>query len=82
MFSDATAVFDGILDDTNILNRADAVSKYYDDFMDYSAWYRVLGRGKHTITSEVDGETTVKTFDLNERNSSVVYCFALHPLTS
>lgn len=67
VFSDATSVFDGILDDTNILNRADAVSKYYDDFMDYSAWYRVLGRGKHTIISEVDGETTTRVYDLNER---------------
>ena len=67
VFSDSTSVFDGILDDTNILNRADAVSKYYDDFMDYSAWYRVLGRGKHTITSEVDGETSVRVYELNER---------------
>lgn len=67
VFADSTEVLDGIIDDERILNRADAVSKYYDDFIDYSAWYRVLGRGKHTITSEVDGETTVRTFDLNER---------------
>lgn len=49
VFANATEVFDGILDDTNILNRADAVSKYYDDFMDYSAWFRVLGPGVHKV---------------------------------
>ncbi len=67
IFADSAHVLDGIIDDVHILNRADAVTKYYDDFMDYSAWYRVLGRGKHTITSEVDGETTIHTYDLNER---------------
>lgn len=49
VFANATEIFDGILDDTNILNRADAVSKHYDDFMDYSAWYRVLGPGEHRV---------------------------------
>lgn len=67
VFGDATSVLDGVIDDANILNRADAVSQYYDDFMDYSAWYRVLGRGKHTINSEVDGVVNVRVFDLNER---------------
>jgi len=57
VFSDATSVFDGILDDTNILNRADAVSKYYDDFMEYSGWFKVLGAGKHTV----NGKTIVLT---------------------
>jgi ribonucleoside-diphosphate reductase beta chain len=49
VFSDAESVFDGILDDTNILNRADAVSKYYDDFMEYSSWFKILGVGKHQV---------------------------------
>lgn len=59
VFSDATSVFDGILDDTNILNRADAVSKYYDDFMEYSGWFKVLGAGIHTVNG--------KTMVLEER---------------
>lgn len=67
VFTDATAIFDGILDDINILNRADAVSKYYDESMDYSTQFRVLGRGNHTITSEVDGVSSTKVLELNER---------------
>jgi ribonucleoside-diphosphate reductase beta chain len=49
VFGDATEVLDGIVEDAHILNRADAVSKYYDDFMDYSAWFRVLGAGVHQV---------------------------------
>jgi ribonucleoside-diphosphate reductase beta chain len=67
VFNDSTEILDGIVLDPHILQRADAVAKYYDEFLEYSSWYRVLGRGKHTIISEVDGETTTKVFDLNER---------------
>lgn len=52
VFHGATDIFDGIILDENILNRADSVTKYYDDFMDYSAWFRVLGDGKHVVNGK------------------------------
>ena len=70
VFGDATNVLDGIISDEHILNRADSVTKYYDDFMDYSAWYRVLGPGKH----QVNGEEIV--LDERELKRKMLLCIA------
>lgn len=59
IFPDATPIFDGIIDDEHILNRADAVAEHYDAFMEYSSWYRILGPGKHTVNGN--------TMELTER---------------
>ncbi|GAI74221.1 unnamed protein product, partial [marine sediment metagenome] len=42
-------VFDVILDDEKILDRADTVTSYYNDFIEYARWYEMLGEGYHTV---------------------------------
>ncbi|MCB0743900.1 MAG: ribonucleotide-diphosphate reductase subunit beta [Ignavibacteriae bacterium] len=49
VFSNPTEILDGIMLDSEILNRADSVTTYYDDFMEYSALYQVFGDGYHNI---------------------------------
>ena len=53
-------VFDHILDDKKILARADSVTQYYNDFIEYASWYQLLGAGYHTVNR--------KGFDLSLRD--------------
>lgn len=49
IMSNPAEVFDVILDDKKILERAASVTEQYDDFIDYGMKYRLLGEGSHTI---------------------------------
>ena len=62
IFPDPATVFDTIIDDENIMNRADAIIRYYDDFINYSEQYRVLGEGNHTIRRQVKNESGTTYF--------------------
>lgn len=51
VFADPSKVLDGIMDDANILNRADSVTCFYDDLMQYADLYRVYGEGgEHNLS--------------------------------
>lgn len=52
IYTDPSAMLDSILDVEPIVERAEAVTKYYDDFIEYSNWYNMLGEGTHTVNSE------------------------------
>lgn len=67
VFSDATNVLDDIVIDPNILKRADEVTKYYDEFLDYSTKVRAFGFGKGKLIKDVDGERVEIPYDLSER---------------
>jgi ribonucleoside-diphosphate reductase beta chain len=55
-------VFDTILDNTMIVARAQTVTDKYDDFIEYANYYKLLGYGSHTITSD----NKSKTITINE----------------
>lgn len=48
-------IFDTILDDEKIIERARSVTAYYDDFINYSQHYKLFGYGQHTVNSSRDG---------------------------
>lgn len=50
IFSDPTEIFDGILNNKEIIERATSVTEHYDDFIEYSNYYNLLGEGYHSIT--------------------------------
>lgn len=57
VYSNPSKVFDTMLDTKEIISCAKDISKYYDDFIEYSKWYDLLGYGKHTVNgSEVNIE--------------------------
>lgn len=45
-------VFDGILEDKEILKRAKDIAFYYDDLIEYSQWYNLLGVGTHQVNGK------------------------------
>lgn len=59
IYTDPSKMLDGILDIKEIVERAEAVTKYYDDFIEYANWYNMLGEGSFTITSADHKDRTV-----------------------
>ena len=50
IYADPSLVFDEMLDIKPIVACSDAISKYYDDLIEYSSWYNLLGEGTHRVT--------------------------------
>ena len=57
VFNDPSKVFDEMLDIKEIADCGQDITKYYDDLIEASRWYQLLGEGTHTVngkTVEVD----------------------------
>lgn len=52
IYNEPSKVLDGIVDVPEIVERAEAVTKYYDSFIEYGNWYNLLGYGTHTVNGE------------------------------
>ena len=57
-------LFDDIVSNEKISERADAVTKYYDDLINMISVYNLYGEGKHVINGE---EVKVSLFDLKKQ---------------
>lgn len=49
LVTDPSVVFDGILLDEQILKRAESVTRYYDDLIEYTRLYEIFGDGTHSV---------------------------------
>jgi len=49
ILSNPSIAFDDIVRNEKIMSRANAVTRYYDDLMEYGAMYETLGEGKHKV---------------------------------
>lgn len=49
VYNDPSTVFDGIVEDPQILKRAEDVSKYYDDLIFATQLWQTLGEGVHEV---------------------------------
>lgn len=68
IFPEPASVFDKITENTDIMKRAEAIIRYYDDFIKYSEAFRTLGEGKHTITSpSLEYEVTLTKRELKRK---------------
>ena len=47
VYSDPGKVFDEMLEVDDIIACGNDISKYYDDLIQYSQWYQLLGEGRH-----------------------------------
>jgi len=45
LYADPSEIFDTVIDDERIMERADSITKCYDDFMNYARKYEVTGKG-------------------------------------
>ena len=66
--NDPSVVFDDIVDNEQILRRAEDIATYYDDLIEYSQYYNLFGEGTHTI----NGKTIIVT--LRELKKKLYLC--------
>ena len=52
IYSDPSQVFDEMLEIEEIISCAGDITKYYDELIEYSTWYQMLGVGKHTVNGK------------------------------
>ena len=63
VYSDPSVVFDTMMDNPRITDCADDISKYYDDLIEYTQWYQLLGEGTHTVNGK---KITVDKYELKK----------------
>jgi ribonucleoside-diphosphate reductase beta chain len=64
VYSDPGAIFDEVTSIEEIINCAKDISKYYDNLIDASGKYLVLGEGTHTVNGET---VVVDMYDLKKK---------------
>ncbi len=52
IYSDPTKIFDELMDIPEIVECADDISKYYDELIEKSGYYSLLGAGTHTVNGK------------------------------
>jgi len=52
IYPDPGKILDDVVDVKEIVERAQAVTSYYDSFIEYANWYNMLGYGKHIVNGE------------------------------
>jgi ribonucleoside-diphosphate reductase beta chain len=70
VYADPSVVFDEMLDIKPIVACSNEISKYYDDLIEYSSWYNLLGEGIHRViranTTEPE-EIDISRFELKRK---------------
>ena len=56
VYADPTEIFDKILETPAIVECADDITRDYDDFIEYSKWYQMLGLGNFVIEDQNQGK--------------------------
>tara|TARA_B110000503_G_C7125872_1_gene404568 strand:- start:541 stop:1665 length:1125 start_codon:yes stop_codon:yes gene_type:complete len=64
VFSDPSKVFDEMMSIDEIITCGTAVTKYYDDLIEYSSWYNLLGEGEHTVNGK---KIIIEKYELKKR---------------
>ena len=63
VYSNPSKIFDEMMDIQEIIDCAGDISKYYDDLIEKSAWYNLLGVGTHTVNGK---EIVVDLYELKK----------------
>tara|TARA_R110002167_G_scaffold166347_2_gene363396 strand:+ start:66 stop:1193 length:1128 start_codon:yes stop_codon:yes gene_type:complete len=63
VYANPSKVFDEMMDIQEIMDCATDISKYYDDLIDYTQWYQLLGEGTHTVNGK---EVIVDLYELKK----------------
>ena len=64
VYSDPSKVFDSMLENKDIVACATDITKYYDDLIEYSQYYQLLGEGTHTVNGK---KVEINLYDLKKK---------------
>ncbi len=74
VFPNPSTVFDQMLDIPEILECADDISKYYDDFIEYAKWRDLLGEGRFRITDKTTQQDRYVNINDHELKKKLWLC--------
>ena len=63
VYNNPSKVFDELMDIGPIVDCAEDISKYYDDLIEMSAYYNLLGEGTHTVNGK---KVTIDLYELKK----------------
>ena len=63
VYNNPSKIFDGLMDISEIVECAEDISKYYDELIETSMWYNLLGVGTHTVNGK---EVVVDLYELKK----------------
>lgn len=69
--NDPSVVFDDIIQNEAIVKRAESISTYYDDLINYGYLYQALGEGTHVINNQ---KITISLYELKKKMVRCIYC--------
>src|SRR5210317_1269619 len=72
VYSNPSKIFDEMMDIKEIMDCATDISKYYDDLIEYTMWYQLLGEGTHQVAS--NRETKNIVIDLYSLKKKLYLC--------
>lgn len=52
VYADPAKIFDEMLEIKEIIDCASDITRYYDDLIEYSSWYQLLGPGNHVVNGK------------------------------
>jgi len=64
IYTDPSKVFDEMYDIKEIVDCGEQITKYYDDLIEASSWYQLLGEGTHTVNGK---KVTVDMYELKKK---------------
>jgi len=64
VYSDPSKVFDEMQNIHEIISCGHDISRYYDELIEYSQWYQLLGEGKHQVNGK---EVNVDLYELKKK---------------
>ena len=71
--NDPSVVFDDIVQNEYIIARAEDIACYYDDLIEYTQYYNLLGEGTHNVGGKL---VTVSLRELMEGNAKIIKLIA------
>ena len=76
IYPNPSKVFDEMMDISEIVDCADSISKHYDELIEMTKWYQLLGEGKFRVTDKVTQEDKYVKVDLYELKKLLYLCIA------
>ena len=64
VYANPSKIFDEMLDVEQIVDCADDITKYYDDLIETSMYYQLLGEGEHTVNRK---KIVIDKYDLKKK---------------
>ncbi len=74
VYANPSLVFDEILNVKEITDCAGDISKYYDDLIEASKWFDLLGEGRYAVENKITQERTFVNVDMYQLKKKLFLC--------